>query len=58
MTLSLIESVSFVTFLFQLLQTSTELSKTKVSFLVIDWKDEETWHDQQKDKDIESDIVI
>ena len=28
-----------------------------VTFLTIDQKDEETWHDQQEDKDKDNDIV-
>ena len=43
------------------LQSIAELSKTPVTFLTIDQKDEETWYDQQdidKDKGIGSDLVF
>ena len=38
-------------FLFQRLQSTAELSQTRVTLLTINQKDKETWYDQQEDKD-------
>ena len=51
-------------FWIQRLQSTAELTWTHVTFLTIDQKDEETWLNQQEDKDkdkgqgIGSDLVI